>query len=95
MARLYISGPMSGDKSYRERFLKAEEELKKKGYDVINPAKVDNVLSNASYEEYMKVDMFLLDMCDTIYMLDGWRGSCGANREYGYALAKDYMIIEE
>lgn len=32
-------------------------------------------------------------MCDQIYMLKGWEKSCGANQEYGYALACD-MIIE-
>lgn len=84
---------MTGDENYKSRFLKAEEELREKGHDVINPARVDTLLHNASYEDYMKVDMFLLDMCDTIYMLKGWRKSCGANREYGYAMAKDYIVL--
>lgn len=39
--------------------------------------------------------MLLLDMCDTIYMLDGWQQSRGANREFGYAFAKDMLIINE
>ncbi len=86
---------MTGDENYRERFLKAEETLRQKGYDVINPVKVDHVLNNANYEDYMKVDMLLLDMCDTIYMLKGWEKSCGANREYGYAMAKDYVVLHE
>ena len=95
MARIYISGPMTGDENYKSRFLKAEEELREKGHDVINPARVDALLHNASYEDYMKVDMFLLDMCDTIYMLKGWEKSCGANREYGYAMAKNYIVLHE
>lgn len=33
--------------------------------------------------------------CDAIYLLDGWQQSRGANREYGYALAKDMMILDE
>ncbi|MBO5208498.1 MAG: DUF4406 domain-containing protein [Lachnospiraceae bacterium] len=37
----------------------------------------------------------MLDMCDAIYMLDGWQQSCGANRECGYALAKDKIILKE
>lgn len=52
-------------------------------------------MPNADYEDYMKVDMFLLDMCNTIYMLKGWEKSCGANREYGYALAKGMVIVFE
>jgi hypothetical protein len=43
----------------------------------------------------MDICLRLLDRCDTIYMLDGWQQSKGANREYGYALAKDMMIIKE
>lgn len=41
----------------------------------------------------MKLDMTLLNMCDEIYMLKGWQKSCGANREYGFALAKGMVII--
>lgn len=37
----------------------------------------------------------MLGMCGSIYMLKGWEKSCGANREYGYALAKDMTVILE
>ena len=93
--RVYISGPMTGVENHIEQFAKAEQELQKQGHSVVNPALVDFILPDGSYEEYMSVDMFLLDMCDAIYMLKGWRKSCGANREYGYALARDYIILEE
>lgn len=43
----------------------------------------------------LNVDLVLLDLCDTIYMLKGWESSCGANREYGYALAKGLDIMFE
>lgn len=95
MARIYISGPMTGIKDYKSNFQKAETKLKKQGHEVINPAYIDYVLPNASYEDYMNVDMFLLGMCDTIYMLKGWEKSCGANRELGYAMAKDYNVLHE
>lgn len=38
-----------------------------------------------TYEEYMYIDINLIDLCDAIYMLRGWEMSRGANREYGYA----------
>ena len=41
-----------------------------------------------AYEEYMKVSLVLLDMCDAIYLLEGWQDSRGANREYGYAFGQ-------
>lgn len=67
--RVYISGPITGTHDFMHRFAKAEAELKKQGFSVINPA--------------------------AVYMLKGWEKSCGANREYGYALAKDYIVMLE
>ena len=93
--RVYISGGISGVENYREAFNKAQEELAKDGHDVINPALYADTLPKLSYEEYMKIGLTFLDMCDAIYMLKGWQKSCGANREYGYALAADKIILEE
>ena len=56
---------------------------------------MDEVMPNADYEDYMKADILLLDMCDAIYMLKTWKKSCGAYRELGYALAKGMEIIFE
>lgn len=39
--------------------------------------------------------MVMLNMCTHIYMLKGWEKSPGANREYGYALASDMIIMRE
>jgi len=93
--RIYVSGAISGVENYKDAFDKAEEQLKADGHVVINPTKVEQILINATYEEYMSIDMFLLSMCDAIYMLPGWQQSRGANREYGYALAKGFIILEE
>lgn len=94
--RVYISGAISGISDFRERFAKVEDRLTKEGMDIINPAKVDLALpENVTYEEHMKIDIALLDLCDAIYMMCGWEKSCGANREYGYALAKDKTIMFE
>ena len=93
--RVYISGAISGISNYRARFDKAERKLLSQGYKVINPSCMDDVLINATYEEYMEADIFLLGMCDSIYMLKGWDKYRGANREYGYALAKGMEIMFE
>ena len=94
--KIYISGAITGTDDYMERFAKAENELTEKGYSVVNPAKVNAQLpEDTTYEEYMKMCFCMLDMCEAIYMLDGFEKSCGANREYGYALAKDMIIMHE
>lgn len=94
--RIYISGAITGTDNYMERFAKAEKELTEQGYSVVNPSKVNAQLpEDTDYEDYMKMSFCMLDMCDGIYMLKGWKKSCGANRELGYAMASDMAIIYE
>lgn len=94
--RIYISGPVTGTDDYLERFSEKECELEKCGYSVINPAAVGSMLpEDTAYEEYMGMSLTMLGMCGSIYMLKGWEKSCGANREYGYALAKGMAVIYE
>lgn len=94
--KVYISGAITGTNDYPERFLMAEGKLKKQGYSVINPAKVNSMLpTDTTYEQYMKMSYCMLEMCDSIYMLEGWEDSKGANREYGYAQALRMNIIYE
>ena len=92
--RVYIAGPITGTDDYMERFAKAEKELIMQGYSVVNPAKVNAQMpEDMTYEDYMNMAFAMLDLCDMIYMLSGWEKSCGANREYGYAMGKDMTIL--
>ncbi len=94
--RIYISGAITGTDDFMERFAKAQKELEEQGYSVVNPAAVNSMLpEDTNYEEYMSMSFLMLDMCDSIYMLNGWSKSCGANREYGYAIAMDKTIVFE
>lgn len=80
--KVYISGAITGTDDYMERFKRAEEKLTRAGYSVINPAKVNAQLpAETTYNEYMLMSFCMLDMCDCIYMLDGWQKSNGANKE--------------
>ena len=92
--KIYISGAITGTDDYMERFAKAEKELTEQGYSVVNPAKVNAQLpEDTTYEEYMKMSILMLDMCDAIYMMNGWDKSKGACIEYGYAMAKNLTFL--
>lgn len=98
--KIYISGPVTGTDDYKERFQRAEEELKNK-YEysmIVNPIKIQEIFSkpeDVSHDEYMHISLAVLDKCDCIYMLAGWKKSQGACIEYGYAWAKKMMITFE
>lgn len=96
MSKIYISGPITGIEDYMKNFDQAEKELKSVGFSVVNPAKIlSQMPEDTKYEEYMDMSMMMLSMCDGIYMLKCWEKSTGANREYGYALASDMIIMRE
>ena len=92
--RVYISGPITGVSDYMKKFELAEKELIEKGFAVVNQAKINyGMPEDMTYEEYLEIDIRLIDLCDAIYMIRGWEMSRGANREYGYALGKWKVIM--
>ena len=96
MSKVYISSQISGleKDDYMERFAKAEKKLSREFFSVINPAKVNAQLpENTTYREYMNMSLTMLDMCDYIYLLDGWEKSKGACLEYQYAKTLGKEII--
>lgn len=93
--RVYISGPITGTTDYMERFEAAEKRLNGE-YSVINPAKVNsNMPEDTTHEEYMKMSICMLSMCDAIFMLNGWEDSIGACEENIYALKNGIRIFRE
>lgn len=95
MKKVYISGKITGTKDYMERFAECEKKLTEQGYSVINPAKVNAMLpQDTEYDDYMKMSFTMLEMCDMIYMMNGWSTSSGACMEYDRAkeLGKEIML---
>lgn len=90
---IYISGPMAGIEGYEKNFKAAEEKMKESGHEVVNPAEING--EGMTREELLALDLRMLEECDAIYMLKGWQQSCGANREYGFALAKGMGVMFE
>ncbi len=77
--KIYISGKITGTTDFAERFAKAEEHLRKQGFDVINPVKeCADIPEDASWEIYMRRCVKLLADCKYIYLLKGWDNSKGA-----------------
>lgn len=91
----YLSGPITGHKNYRRQFAEAAVALKELGYVVINPAAIDDAIpvECMSYEAIMRIDLELLATADYLVQLPGWEDSKGANRELGFALGADKIVV--
>jgi hypothetical protein len=91
--KVYIAGPMTGyDNFNRSEFNNAANYLSMHGYVVLNPAILPSGLSEA---EYMKIDLAMLQCCDTIFMLNGWEQSMGANAERSLAIKLGMNILDQ
>lgn len=94
--KIYISGPITGVKGYMRRFNEAEKLLKENGHEVINPARVlAQMPFETTHEEYMRMSITMMGMCDTILLLDGWKNSKGAQIEFDYAVRMGMTITFE
>lgn len=88
---VYISGPITKDPDYRQKFMKRAQELQKTGYNVVNPVVISDRLEmqrgkeNLTYADYMKEDIRELLYCDAISCLPGWNESKGARLEHEIA----------
>jgi Domain of unknown function (DUF4406) len=100
---LYLVGPMRGIPKHNfPAFYAAEADLLELGFDVINPARLDEAEGfdpegAASAEmilEFLRRDIDLLfDVVDGIVMLPGWESSAGANLQFWLARALNKRIL--
>lgn len=100
---IYIAGPMAGlpELNY-PAFYKAEKELMKAGWRVVNPARFDAVFNvyNEGIEGKMldavcESERAVIPFLDAIYLLKGWQESKGARLELQVALEHNLEIIIE
>lgn len=104
---LYVAGPYSAPSaSEREANIKAAgavaAELWRKGHAVICPHANtsefvvplgnDDPADLETYELIMRGDLMMLARCDGLVMLEGWKSSAGARREYDYAMSLNMPI---
>lgn len=90
--KVYIAGRISGYSRFKEHFAEAEEKVTELGHVVLNPAVLPAGLSQ---EEYMRICIPMLNVCDAIYMLKGWDKSVGAKIEYALAKQANKVMFYE
>jgi len=93
MMRLYCSGPMTGikDKNF-PAFNKASKALRKKGYQVVNPAELDMQHPRQTWAECLRRDIVAEMRCNGVATLPGWKRSRGAQLEVYIAEALNWPV---
>lgn len=89
---VYISGVITNDFNYKEKFKQVEEKLLKMGHAVLNPTVIPPMFS---HEQHLHIDFAMIDIADGLYMLKDWKESEGARLEYDYAVPKGKKIFYE
>ena len=87
---LYISGAITSDPHYYEKFADAQMVLESLGYIVINPCILP---AGMTYDQHMKIDLCFVETAHTICMLPDWTESPGAKFEHDHAEALKKRII--
>lgn len=99
MQKIYVSGKITGLDNWRQIFEQAEKKLIEQGYFVISPRliaeEVEIQKSNATYQDYMRSDLRMLCICDSVYFLSNWQDSPGARLEHEIAVALKLNCIYE
>ena len=93
MKKIYISGAITDDPHYLDKFARVEKHLVIQGHEVVNPTTLKHD-HNKSYESYMKEDIKALLDCDVIFMISGWTISKGAMFEREVAIICGIEILE-
>ena len=87
LPRLYLSGPMTGlPLLNRPAFHAAARQLREAGFDVFNPAEMDEP-DGISWVQCLRRDIRELMDCEAVATLPGWKRSRGAQLEAYIAVA--------
>lgn len=90
MRVVFLSGAVTHDKNYREKFGLAEQVLSKMGYVVLSPAVLPDGLE---YDEYLRITLAMLGEADGVCVFNDWAESNGARVEIEEALHKGMPIV--
>lgn len=91
----YIAGPMTGMPDHNfPAFNAAAEQLRRSGWNVINPAENFGGRTDLPRGSYIRADIIQIAQCAAMAMLPGWRESSGARMEYLIAREMDMKILD-
>lgn len=90
--RLYLSGAITSDPNYREKFARVQARLEAEGHQVISPLILPEGLAQ---NEYLHVDFALIDICEGVYFMKDWTSSEGAQLEWYHAMRENKEILHE
>lgn len=93
MTKVYISGAISSDPDYLDKFRETELAFQYKGFKTCNPARETIKAEGKTWEEYMREAVRLMMDCDCIVMLRDWKKSKGAKIEHSLAKKLGYTIL--
>ena len=88
----YLSGSVTNDPDFRNKFAYAELYFKKRGVKVLNPVKHEK--DGKAWAYYLRKDLRKLTKCQGIILLDGWENSKGAKLELKVAQELGFKVIE-
>ena len=89
----YISGAITNDPDYFNKFAFAEYEIYAMGLRPVNPTRLVPMNKDWNWEQYMREDLKHLLNCQYIYMLRGWENSYGAKIELDLANTLKMKVI--
>lgn len=95
---VYVAGPYGGNQNNLEKHIELVKGLievnKESPYTFVSGMIMYNSLyTAASYAEGLKLCLDLLDKCDYLLLLPGWKNSRGCIGEWGYALGSNDIRI--
>jgi len=77
--KIYISGKVTGDPDYGEKFIAEADRLRALGYRPVNPTA--QIPEDESWPSAMRIALGAMLACDGVSLLPGWRESRGAKVE--------------
>jgi len=96
--KYYLSGKITDvtrelEKANLQKFHDLEKELVARGFDVFNPAKLEQ--DGMTWEQYLSRDLlWIYDNRPMLYLMEGWQDSRGARLEVEFAKLLGLSIIE-